>query len=134
MSTARARTAVNSFSICLGSDSCIAEEGALRLLAPCWCMEVGWLVRDPSQESLYVLPLPQYVQIGVFIRQLMIGNMRMDRAMTDWMDRHGFVSTLALRHAVVPLHSCPQQAMAQRANRLCRALRTCGARFHLSLH
>ena len=68
-------------------------------------MKVSGFVRDPSKKASHILTRSQHVQIRKFSRQLIISHVRMNGAMTDWMNRHGLVPTFTLGHTMMPFNA-----------------------------
>lgn len=64
-------------------------------------VEVCGLVADPTEEALHVFTLAQRVKVRVRLRQIVVGDVGVDGAMADGVDRDSLVAALALGDGVV---------------------------------
>lgn len=75
-------------------------------------VKIRGLVRDPFEEGGDILARPQRLQRGVEARQLLVGNIGMDRAMADRMERQSLASAAALGHDMVPFDAAAERTAA----------------------
>ena len=78
-------------------------------------MEVRRLVRDPANELRDFRILPQLCGVRTNAIELSIGEIRMDRAVTNRMDRNRTAPAFALGNRVMPLDAPADRSLAQPA-------------------
>ena len=64
-------------------------------------VEVCGLVADPAEEALHVFTLAQRVEVRVRLRQIVVGDVGVDGAMADGVNRDGYVAALAFGDGMV---------------------------------
>ncbi len=91
--------------------------GAERFLSPLagWSVKVRRLVGYPVNETADRLPGQRRLPVRPDLRQFRIGEIGVDRAVADRVQRHGFAPTLRLGHRMVPLYPPPKWTMAKPA-------------------
>ncbi len=83
-------------------------------------VKVRRLVGYPANETTDRLPGQHRFPVRPDFRQFRIGEIGVDRAVADAVQRHGFAPTLRLGHRVVPLYPPPKWTMAKPAAPLFR--------------
>ena len=74
-----------------------------------WGVEVRGLVCDPFKEALHVFALAQSAEVCVCFGEVVVGDVGVDSAVADGMNRDRLVAALALRDGVVVFDASAQR-------------------------
>lgn len=78
-------------------------------------MEVCGLLCDPLKKALHVVTLTEGFDICVHVGQVVVGDMSVDGAVADGMNRNRDGAALALGYNVVKLHAGTEGALTKGA-------------------